>query len=619
MFAVQPRAGMPRRSGSIDHMDDRESALIRWKDQIVKQGADELESYVEFQKVEEYIKMLSGEYWSPNRPAFRSKFSDNYLADQRRESLASLSQVRPALDISSSIEAYKHIGEVAHKYTRYLWTEHDLDLEVVKWIDHALFGTGFMKHTASQDHFAFSAVGLDSVIPIQCSDDIQTSAAVIYRAYHGLSYFQSKFGPQNCIGLEREAVHLTSGLGREKYPRPADIPAYRWDPLSPQLKRRAVMRRGPMSPTAGDANPFPVIELLEIYTDDWSINDVSHDVLVKHPDLDVSEHNYHYIVPHGCRLFPRKRLTIFAGNRCMYDGPSPFWHGMYPFTMLQLNPCVWAPGGISKYRDLVPLVKSINRIVGGVDESVMHALNRNIIGKRGAMPEAAWDAFIPGKPGQKLLMNPIYQKGDVSWMDPPIVPAYVGEMLRYLVDNVKRRSGALDIQGLSRKKQAPGGEAIEQMRDSMSGPFQLEGRYVEAAIKRCGRQVVSNEFQYATLSGRLRILGADGMTWEDFDYDPHVMKPATDPKEDFWRSFSVNIAAGSTHGASKMQRKIEALTLRKMGDLSQRQMFHITEFPVDVDTNQKEIAEEHQMGIGVTQGKGRTPRQTRSSRNGGAL
>ena len=118
----------------------------------------------------------------------------------------------------------------------------------------------------------------------------------------------------------------------------------------------------------------------------------------------------------------------------------------------------------------------------------------------------------------EVLLNPIANINEFKEMQAPQLPGQVADWLRYLVDDVKRRSGSLDVQGLGKKKQVSGADAIESMRDSMSSPFRLEGRYIEIALEEAGTQMVSNVFQYATLDGRLRVLGGDGVTPEDFDY-----------------------------------------------------------------------------------------------------
>ena len=608
-----PRGGLPKRSGVIDLPDRYENKMVRWKADLLRQGSSEMQAWKSFQEIETVIGYLEGEWWGEQAP-YRSKYYDAYLADQRRESLASLSDIRPSIDISSSIEAYKPQAKIQHNYIRHLWNSENLDLKIVSWIDHSLFGTGFMKHTARTNEFNFSAHGPDTVIPVQCNGDLQTSAAVIYRAYKGLPYFQNSFGPEKCIGLERQSVKIAQQLGGERYERPNGIPEYSWDALSPRLKRRVSMRNVSLQQQTSQYTPFPVIELQEIYFDDWSVNEFDHPVWVHHPDLGKDEHNYHYIVPPGARIYPRKRLIVFAGDRVMYDGPSPFWHGLYPFSMLQLNPCVWSPGGISKYHDLIPQCRSINLTGRGIDESVQRALCGNWVAKRGAIPEAVWEAFQPGKPGQKILLNPIANINEFKEMQAPSLPPQVSEWLRYLVDTIKRRSGSLDIQGLSRKKQTPAGEAIEQMRDTMSSPFRLEGRYLEVALEDVGRQVISNIFQYGTLDSRLRILGADGVSWEDFDYRAATMVPDSADPESHWKSFSLKIAPGSSHGSSRMQAKVEALTLYKMGALSLETLWDLIQAPVNPQMELERLKKEHEQGFGPASGK--SPRSNRAQRTG---
>jgi hypothetical protein len=623
---ISPRPNMPRyRSGSLEQSRlEHERQLCKWRDQILTQGASELENYRDFQDAERLIDYISGNVWDANRPAYRSKFYDNQIADQRREALAALSDIRPTLDIGCKVPAYKHDGEIANGYVRHLWDSEDLDLKLVRWLDHALFGTGFMKHTAyAPGCFNFMACGLDHAFPILMEeDDVQSAAAFVYRAYKSLSYFIDAFGAEKCKGLEHESVAISRNLGSQQgqYTRPNSIPEYSWSAMSPAMKRRMAMRNGPTRQAAGTHTPFPILELIEIYSDDWTLNEFGKDVIVQHPDLPLEDHNYHYIVEPGRRLFPRKRLTVFAGDRVMYDGPSPFWHGQYPFTMLQLNPCVWSPGGISKYRDLIPLARSLSRIGAGVDECVVRALNGTFLTKRGAIPEAVWDAFQPGKPGQKIILNPIANPmTDFREMTSPALPPQVDMWMRFLVDSIKRRSGSVDIQGLSKKKQAPGGDTIAQMQEAQSGPFRLEGRYTEAALKRCGAQMISNIFQYTSCENRMEVLGGEGMSQQDFDWYSDSMVPAAAPREDHWKKFPMNIKQGSMHGNAKFITKQTALLLSREGKLSMEGLYEVLEFPLNVEIEKNRLAQEHQQGIGVAPPKGRTARTSRGQRNGSPI
>jgi len=612
------------KSGTTDIGDSYAKKMVDWRDSLIQQASTEWQAARSLQEIGLFIDYLSGKnWWGENRPQWRSSVVDNYLADQRREALASLTSTRPAFDVSSTVEAYKDQGKITNDYIKHTWVDDDLDLKLVEWIDHALFGTGFWKITCYEPGiFEITAHGLDEVIPVMMRNDLQTAAAVIYRTYQNLDYFIGKFGRDACEGLQRYAVQLSTSQKPTKYARPDSIPEYVWNPMSPAMKARMSRRNGPPPPNYSPVSPFISLELMEIYSDDWHYNDTDHAWLIKHPDLDVDEHNYHYIVPPKARLFPRKRLTVFAGDKVMYDGPAPFWHGLYPFVMLQLNPCVWSPGGISKYRDILPLNMLVNRIVAGFDENIMQALNQTTISKRGAIDPVSWERFIPGKPNQKLLMNPTGDPvRDLRRLDPPIIPAYVAESLRYAIDTIKKRSGSLDISGLARKKQVPGGDAIENMRDAMSSPFQLEGRYVEAALKRAGIQAVSHVFQFTTLERRLQVLGPDGQTEQDYQPPYGSMSMMSSPKEDHWKKFPFKIAPGSMHSASKFQRKSEAIVLRRQGDLSMQGLYELAEVPLSYEIEKTRLMQEHKEGIGPQPKKAAAgaPRTSRSQRTGSPI
>lgn len=615
-----PRAAMPRhKSGTLDVTDRYEHYMLSWRDQVKRQGLTERESYLEAAEIQRYIEYLNGTWWASNRPPYRSQYYDNKLADVRREALSQLSDVRPALDISCKVDDYKHQAEVVHKIIRGEWTRNAIDLCLVDWIDHSLFGTGYWKILAYEPGaMDITAWGIDHVIPVQLGKTgLQSSAAVLFRDYQSLAYFYQKFGREKCAGLERYSHNALADATNEQYLRPDGISEYTWSCMSPAMKRRMAMRRGPRQVSA-QYNVLPVIDLEEYYVDDIAYNDTGEEVLVQHPELGLDEHNYHYLVKPGRRLWPRKRLIIFAGDRIMYDGPSPFWHGLYPFVMLQLNPTVWSPGGLSKYRDIVPHVRVLNRVGAGVDEAVMHAVNPTLIGKRGTIEDAVWDALVPGMPGQKVRLTNLGNPAtDLHWSTPPNLPAYIGEFLRYNVDTIRQRSGSLDVQRLAAKKQVPSGEATEAMRDIMSSPFRLEARYVERALTEAGEQAVSNAFQFYTLDQRLRLLGKDGMTWEDFDLKARTMVPASSPKEDHWRLFPINIAQGSLHGSSKFQRKQEAYILRRQGDLSRKALYRLAEVPENVEQVEQEIKAEREGGIGPMPAK--VPRGTRGQRTGSPI
>ena len=358
---------------------------------------------------------------------------------------------------------------------------------------------------------------------------------------------------------------------------------------------------------------FQNIEMQEFWIDDPSINESKHDVMMRHPYLSLEQHNYWYWVKPGQRLYPRKRLMVFGGRKLLYDGPSPFWHGMYPFTTLRLNPVPWSFWGLSKYRDLYPINKALNDIGAGVLDLVKLALNPIAVTKMNAMSQGAWKEFYPDLPRGKVMLMSGAQMTDLKYMEPPQIPQWVLLFHTYLLGEFDRLSGAVDMGSLAKKKQAPGGDTIEAMREAMNSVNRLEGRYIEDFLEQGGTQAVSNFFQYFDLKRRVMLMGPKGISWEDLNAAGPNLTPLNVPREDHWRNFAMKIGTGSLLNNAKDRDKSMAIMLAKSGLLPVQYLYEKLEIPPEV---YGQLVKEHQEGIIHTQGK--SPRSSRGQRNGQA-
>jgi hypothetical protein len=607
---------MSEKSGNVDYPDKYKSSIMQWREAARDEAIATAQLHPEYSETQKYIDFLEGRQSAPGRPAYKSRFFDNRMGEARYDNLSVLTDIRPTIAVRSEVEAYAKQAKIAERVIQGSWQKEHFDLALVSAVDHALLGTGYWKIGACMPgKMIVTPCGMDSVLPIQPGRTIQASAAVLYRTYKGIQYYQSIW-PDKSIGLEREAVATNLSMSNNQYVRPGHITEVTWSALSPQMRYHLGVRS--VRKPASSKSVFPVIQLEEYWIDDPDINDSPNTLLVRDPGIKMSEHNYWYYVKPRQRVWPRKRLLVMAGDRIMYDGPAPYWHGMYPFAQLSLNPVVWAPGGLSKYRSQIPLNQAINEIGGSSMDVIRKALNPPVMTRENAVRPASWKAFYPDKPGEKLRMTSISNPAtDVRFMDPPVLPPYVYAMLaQYLIPTFDRRSGRMDVGALGRKNQVPGGDTIEQMRDTLQTSFRLEARFIEAFLMDAGTIAVSNIFQFYTAKQRLWTLGADGMTWEDFDYDPGTMVPATMPKEDHWKLFPIAIAQGSLHGASKDRAKQISISLFRLGAISRRELLRTLEIQ-NIDEIEAEIAEERQGGmVPMATGKGEVPRLTRSSRTG---
>jgi len=604
------------KSESMDAPSGYHESVRRWVAAARQEAMETAKLNPEYPYIQAYIDMLEGRYWPKSRPSYRSKFFDNAMAVARQDALCALTDIRPAPEITSVDRnpQYMRQAEIAKKVIAYEWAEQDLDLRLEEAIDHALLSVGYWKIGASMPgRMHVVACGLDAVLPIQPGRDIQESSAVLYRVYKPLHRVKATYGA-TASNLDRELSVGTFSATPPNYSPQGNVPEYGFSAMNPTQRAGLGPRGWALAPQRGSS--FPVVLVEEYWIDDPTINETGREILVKDPRLSLDEHNYWYRVPPGQRIFPRKRLIVVAGDTILYDGPSPYWSGKFPFAQLILNPAVWRPGGISIYRNLVPLAIARNELGAGMMDLSRRAIEPQFAFVDGAVDDTSFRNFYQDMPGAKLKFNPNANPAvHAQYLQPPPLPGYVGQFWDKVDQAFQRHAGTLDLAGMTRKNQIPGGDTIEQFRDTAQTSFRLQSRHIEPFIREAGEQFVSNIFQFYTRKQRMRILGADGITLEDFDYDPGTMVPWTVPKEEHWQRFKVNIAAGSMHGGKRDRDKQVAISLYRLNAISRRKLLQILEFP-DIDEILEQVAEEREELMPKAIGKGEVPRLTRGQRTG---
>lgn len=589
--------------------------MSRWKAQAFEEAIQFRKLCPEENRIRVYQKYIEGDQWEQfgKRPKYKSSFYINKTGVARLGNLALLTDSRPSIEVRSKLTNNPDAIRQATMIQRIIVDEYvskDMDMALVLAADIAnTAGTAFWKIAGSSPgSIDVIPAGPDMVMPIQPGFHIQESTAVLYRTWKSLAELVRKF-PGAKSAIER-AAKTTAVVDAVAYAKPDHMDAYTWQGLAPQMKR--LLGKRVLVPEQMSSGIFKSVEVQEYYIDDPSVNESSRPVLMRDPRLRLDEHNYWYWVPPGAPLYPRKRLVIFAGDSVIYDGPSPYWHGLYPFACLRTNPVFWSFWGLSKYRDLIPVNDAINQIVAGILDLIKKALNPVVIAKGSSVSREAWNNFFPDMPGAKLrlesaMANPA---ADVQFSRPPEIPAYVFQMLQaYLGPEFDRMSGFLDVSALGGKKQVPGGDTIEQMRDALPSSMRLEGRAIEIFLRDAAIQAVSHVLQFYTKDRRIEILGEDGISMADF-FGEDTMVPGTDiPKYDYWRYFPVRVTPGSMHGGARDRNKQLHMALYQMGVISRQKLLEVLEID---DIPDEELAQQR---MAMAEG-GAMPRMTRGQRNG---
>ncbi len=236
---------------------------------------------------------------------------------------------------------------------------------------------------------------------------------------------------------------------------------------------------------------------------------------------------YSFVCHPGERLYPNKRCIVATPEAIIWDGPSPFWHGMLPFSRLKLWEVPWQFLGVSLLNDLNPIQDGINDLANDLRLGVKQWMNQTTVYDRQAVSETFMKLFDPRRPGAKVKTNPTYGDGFKKLDGPnPQILSLGLELLEKLTAKFSDLSGVANLETLLQLRQMPGADTIRTYYEAQTPALRSEGRMIEAYIRDIAEMLKVNTFQYMTKAKRIALLGEAAKTMEDFDFDPETLVPA---------------------------------------------------------------------------------------------
>jgi hypothetical protein len=373
----------------------------------------------------------------------------------------------------------------------------------------------------------------------------------------------------------------------------------------------SVLRRfGPGSLIENEAAPWEMVDIYYIYVDDDSVNSTGHPLPMGQPGT-----SWFYTVPYvgqelkvgetrggqpvirkatveDCRLYPMRRLVIATQEACMNADPSaqvsPFWHGRVPIVQLRADDWPWTFLGFPITRYGMNLERVNNQVRRGMTDAMNARLSPPRGFDRNIASKALMETLDTRVPNQVVGMDftfggdsPIRPLLPFNWYE---FPAYYPDIITANEQLLTHQMGVADAQAMARARQLPSGDSVEKIMESLGPLIKDMSRNMEESIRGIGEMWKSNFFQFYTAKRRMQILGPDGLTQEDFDYDPGSLIPAADNTimmqqmgitgEDTpyferarWHkdNFIFSVTPYSLHELNSMTRRLFILQLTKSG------------------------------------------------------
>ena len=606
--------------------------VIGWLREASEEADNFLRSQVGYNKIDESINAIMGEL-ATLRSSTLSTTECNLLSKTFFDMAAGLTDVKPFWEYKTYNKRFESNCSIYGKLSEHVWLQRHMDLNFVSCVQYALCsGSSYFEPYWDNKVEDMRAEAWDprDVLPIRPSVD---------------------WSLQDCYGvLSRKArsVNHVRYLAKHVYNR-EDLVKYILPDRDGSVVGQSLRntRVGQLLQRMGDS-PFrqrlfgekavrdiariPTVDLYTAYIDDDTTNDSTQPVYMGAFDKSTKQplNNWSHVVQPGDRLYPRKRLIVYTSGapEPLYDGPSPYWHGMFPFPKLMLDPVPWSFLGKGAMWDLLPLNKALNKLLRAYDDWVERLVRPDIYADK-SIPNHLIERMDTRRAGKKLRAS-MLQKGTIQVVGPDPLPADFWKGVEYYENKHRELSGSQDISSLMKLNQVPSSDSIEQIIESMSLMWRLRSRFIEVFMREFATMLAYNFTQFYTLPKRLTILGGAGVVPSDFHMDPGSLVPDFVHAEDFdengipkavslargplprydratefLRQFTFEVAPGSLLASSELAQQLKYLQLSRAGLIDHWTLLDVLGIPnvgtppPGTNSITERLLKEQELGLGM--------------------
>lgn len=602
----------PSQTSLPDYGVQYEQDLLNWVSNSVAEGEGILQSEPAYADIDKSISYIMGDQAQQNRPTELSNCPDNRLKNILNQTVAALTDIHPLFGFKTYNPAFKDQELVLVKLSQAWWVNTFADLKLADVIKFAAgVGTGYCEVAwdASQGlgtgDIVLRALDPRDVIPIRptISGSVQDWQGVVIRSAKSPDELRIRFPEKS----HRIVADNNPSIYARTWSRARRLMSSVLSPSAVDVANSGGGRNAPKK--------VPTCDVFTTYVRDRRLYMGAEPLIVGDPSTTWSYTVYPAgwdKVPDGngedgqvkyrkasiqeSQLFPRGRMLISTKQTILYDGPNPYWHGMFPIAKLQLDPWPWTFLGRGLTHDIMPIQDALNETLNGILDHVRKLLRPAIIADKKSVANSIWERMDTRLPGMKLKTNATAGKG-IEFVSPDPLPTYTFEVLKFLTEEMDYHAGTANLSALMQLQQVPGEDTIEKMQEALSPVLRFKGRLLEYFLREVGEMIKANFFQFYNLPRRIAILGEAGTSFNDFDFDPGTMIPAlssSDPgytpeldksksrsarAQWYHKNFTFSITPNSLLAISQISRKLMYLQLRQLQLVDRWTLYEVLEVP----------------------------------------
>src|SRR4029077_19976488 len=294
-------------------------------------------------------------------------------------------------------DRFERTAEMGQKLASAWYPRRLIDLKFCDVIKFSLAaGTGYAHNVFNEDlqDLDLQAEDPRDVIPIRPSDNysIQNAFGVAIRRERTVNYLKHLY-PEKAGRIKADRSGSYAGLSQQ-------TTAQR---LVESLGLSSGFMQNLWAAVGGrphqQLSSIPTADLYTIYVKDDSLNQTGRALL-----MGETHRNWSYIVQPGEPLYPRKRAITMTSSCILRDGPSIYWHGLFPLAKLTLDPWPYSRAwlGKSPLRDLLTIQREIDQPARGIADKMEKAWRPDLVADKTVLSKAAADRIDTRRAGLRI-------------------------------------------------------------------------------------------------------------------------------------------------------------------------------------------------------------------------
>lgn len=611
-----------------------EDEILAYGNWAIQQGLAFLRAQPAFQDIAQGRSIVHAmETYNEEIPNKLSRVRVPRIKRDIREIVALLANLRPTWDyVSNNPAKYEGQANVLNKLMRSWYYNEEVDRSIRQALQYAATeGTGYLYMTwekplrATTGRIKLTPLGATSYIPFQQAMDnkVQNAEVGIVCTEVPVQRARRLYKLPNLQATNTTATNLIQGGGLR------GMITNMINSVSPYLAA------GGSNRNRNNVVNVPTVNIYHLYIKDDSINETGQPIKMGNFSADGKPlDNFSYIVPSlgdpiptgrmipehsdgqvqlnpmtgdaalteetrpaeaaDCMMYPNLRLIIMSPTDLIYDGPSMFWHGKIPIVQFRMDDWPWNFLGFSLVRDTWRLEESINSRLRARDDSMNARLNPAVM-VDSRMSEEFQNNFSPRIPGGRIVKPPMVDRPvesvlPVNFYD---VPANCDAEIQADEKRLDFLLGISEIDALMQLKQMPQSDSLDKLIGASSSLIIDIARNMESAICQLGELWKAMAMEFCTTRERVQLLGEDGLTMEDFDFDPGNMIPSHLDGEDPTKPSRATQSERARTHLDSFQFTIVPNSLTQLTSIAKKlttlQIWRDKSFPMDPWTFQKEM------------------------------